>query len=1187
MAEQNPLLDERLLAGLDVDQIGRLVSDLPASAVAALLDQIAAAGNVGELPPGPLEQAVSLDDGYRTRDHLGFLSGRVAAAVHDVEAGRSRFLTVQMPPRMGKALAVDTPVPTPDGWTTIAELTPGDAVFDDLGIPCHVIAVSPVWHGRECFRVETQDGCVIIADADHEWVARLPGNRSKFGVYDTRTLAAKRNKRVALPAHGALQLPAAPLLLDPYLLGAWLGDGDSDGGGMTSADPFVIDQFRAAGFAITPRQNYRCGIRGLRPILRRLGVLTEQGGKRIPANYLRGSIEQRTSLLEGLIDTDGYIAPKSGGAEITLTNERLARQTQELVYTLGVKARLRPKSVAYRVNGEVKFTSIGWRLCFRHPHAARLPRKAQHLRPVVPERQTRSESRYIEVTETVPQATRCIEVDSPSQMFLAGRGMVPTHNSQMSSVYLPVWMLRGHPDWRLGLISHSPDLAVGWGRQVRRIIERHGPSLGLKIAEDAGAAAQWQTSAGGGIVSRSAPGQSVTGLGFKVLILDDVTKDFATAHSAAHREILWDWWRANSRTRLEPPSLVVVIGTRWHEDDFIGRLLSPEYDGRPADWEVISFPAIAEHDDLLGRQPGQPLYSPLLEETEEQAIARWDDIRASVGSYAWASLYQQRPAPAQGKIFNTEWWRYWTTDPGRADGDRVVQLNPMTDLTHAAWLDSWDMAFKATTASDYVVGQRWARTGARRYLIAQQRGRWTFTQTLDRMRRWGDGAGPYGHLVHRRLVEDKANGTAILDTLRDQISGLIPVNPGESKEARARAVTPEVEAGNVFLPHPGDPGNDWVSDLLAELRDFNSGAHDDQCLVGSTVITRPDGVVPIADVRVGDVVLGVTGWVTVTEAGCTGIRLVVDRVGLSGTADHPVWTCRGWQRLSDIAYSDTLWMHAPSMAAASLWWPAAGAAATTADGGNTARPTDLRELESYGFAHSRDVTGSSHRRVDLDSAGSTGSAGTGAGSKRSPTRASSSAGIPTPSRNPIDATSSLAVPISPAASRPSTGRSTRTITAPSPMAGTSTTATTITPTTPRRTFWPFRTVCTWMSTATNAANAAGRIGSWPILSGSGRRPPNGTGLRKAGHGIVGMQPGPCRRFEAVYNLTTTDGTYFANGILVHNCDALTQALSQLRDPGHGHITIPGRRTDARIERVLSDGGEHPGARIIQFPRRSA
>jgi predicted phage terminase large subunit-like protein len=125
-----------------------------------------------------------------------------------------------------------------------------------------------------------------------------------------------------------------------------------------------------------------------------------------------------------------------------------------------------------------------------------------------------------------------------------------------------------------------------------------------------------------------------------------------------------------------------------------------------------------------------------------------------------------------------------------------------------------------------VVGQRWVRSGANRYLIDQKRGRWTFTQTIEQMLEWADPSSFCGSLVHRRLIEDKANGTAIIDVLREKIAGLKPVNPTISKEARYRAVTPEIESGNAYLPHPSEAP--WVNDLLSELRDAPRGSHDDQ-----------------------------------------------------------------------------------------------------------------------------------------------------------------------------------------------------------------------------------------------------------------------------------------------------------------------------------------------------------------------
>lgn len=398
----------------------------------------------------------------------------------------------------------------------------------------------------------------------------------------------------------------------------------------------------------------------------------------------------------------------------------------------------------------------------------------------------------------------------------------------------PIWFLRKNPSWNIISASHDPSLSTSWARSVRRVIEER-PDLGIRLARDGGAAGEWFTEQDGGMFATSVRG-SLTGRGGSVLLIDDPIKNFMEAHSVVERQALWEWWLSVASTRLEPPYLVIVIMTRWHQDDFVGRLFSSDYEGDPADWEEISLPALAHSpDDVLGRSIGEPLFSPLIEETSEQAVARWMDTRRKVGSYTFDGMYQQRPASPKGSIFDAGWWKFWTIDPSKATDDgRVVYLDP-SRLTAGTWLDSWDASFDSTgeKAGSWVVGQRWVRDGVNRYLIAQQRGKWSFTQTLTAMTRWEGPSGwpsnPCGHLVHKRLVEKKANGAAILDTLKDKISGLKPITPKESKEARARAVTPEIEGGNVFLPHPGDPGNEWVSqDYLPEMRDFPNGFADDQ-----------------------------------------------------------------------------------------------------------------------------------------------------------------------------------------------------------------------------------------------------------------------------------------------------------------------------------------------------------------------
>lgn len=404
--------------------------------------------------------------------------------------------------------------------------------------------------------------------------------------------------------------------------------------------------------------------------------------------------------------------------------------------------------------------------------------------------------------------------------------------STLLSLHTPLWLLSRHPDWKIITASYDGALTKEWGTEARRIIEDQ-PDLGIALRPDGGSGAKWTTEEGGGLFATSVRG-SMTGKGAKVILIDDPVKDFVEAHSYAYRNNVWNWWLSVVNTRLEYPWLAIVLMTRWHEDDLIGRLMSKDHEGDPADWEYIRLPAMADGpNDLLGRPEGEPLLSPLVEhDTKEMASARWEDTKRSVGTYVFSSMYQQKPAPAKGAIFDHSWWRFWTTDRTKVTDDGFVQYFDPDKATGAKWLDSWDCSFKSDpNTGDWVVGQRWVRHGANRYLISQARGRWSFTQTIEQMKTWAGSSpatSPYGKHVHQRVIEEKANGAAIIDTLKNEISGLKPINPTVSKESRARAITPEVESGNVLLPHPSDPGNEWVADLLAELRNFPYDAHDDQ-----------------------------------------------------------------------------------------------------------------------------------------------------------------------------------------------------------------------------------------------------------------------------------------------------------------------------------------------------------------------
>ena len=301
----------------------------------------------------------------------------------------------------------------------------------------------------------------------------------------------------------------------------------------------------------------------------------------------------------------------------------------------------------------------------------------------------------------------------------------------LATIIVAAWILAKHPDWPIMLTSHDGSLAVSWGRVIRRWAASGKLGPNAMLVGDSSAASEWETKAGGVVLSRSVR-ESLTGRGAKVLLIDDPHKDFVEAHSETVRNMVWNWWLSVAQTRLEPPSLTIITNTRWHTDDLVGRILSDQYPGDPNDVEVVHLPALAEEDDALGRVVGEPLLSPLLKETPAQALVRWSEVEKSVGPYTWSAMFQQSPMPPEGMIFNPDTWRYWTTDPKQVTPDgKIILLPAYAALSLGTWLDSWDLTFTASATSDYVVGQRWVKVDSTRYLIAQKRGKWDFSAQID------------------------------------------------------------------------------------------------------------------------------------------------------------------------------------------------------------------------------------------------------------------------------------------------------------------------------------------------------------------------------------------------------------------------------------------------------------------------
>lgn len=393
--------------------------------------------------------------------------------------------------------------------------------------------------------------------------------------------------------------------------------------------------------------------------------------------------------------------------------------------------------------------------------------------------------------------------------------MPPRHGkSELASRRFPAYVFGRYPDMSIIGTSYSADLSSRLNRDVQRIIEQ--PEYAAIFPDTRLSAKNIRTVASGAYLRNSdlfeivghggsyrsaGVGGGITGMGGDILIVDDPFKDRAEADSPTIRRKVWDWYTSTLYTRLAPGGGILVINTRWHMDDLSGRLLEAARRGEGDQWRVVEFPAIAARDEAR-RMAGEALHP------ERYPLEQLEAIRRTLGSREWEALYQQRPVPDGGSIFKAQWLRFWLPKDLPAVFDQV--------------LISWDMTFKDGDDTDYVVGQVWGRKGADRYLLDQVRARMGFTDTLAAFRalaeKWPQAT--------RKLVEDKANGPAVIDSLKHHVSGIIPVEPDGSKTARAHAVTALFEAGNVHIPHPQHCP--WASEYVAELTQFPGAAHDDQ-----------------------------------------------------------------------------------------------------------------------------------------------------------------------------------------------------------------------------------------------------------------------------------------------------------------------------------------------------------------------
>lgn len=404
------------------------------------------------------------------------------------------------------------------------------------------------------------------------------------------------------------------------------------------------------------------------------------------------------------------------------------------------------------------------------------------------------------------------ETDKPYEILVIATP--PQHGkSQSITETLPSWYLGRHPERHVIEISYNEDFAVKFGRRNRRKIEEFGDEIfGLTLAKDNNRAVEFETTKHGGMISRGV-GTGVTGQPANLMIIDDPIKNKKEAFSKSRRDLIYEEWLMSFKTRLAVGAKVILIMTRWHEDDLAGRLLNEE-----ENIKLLRFPCECEEENTavekaLGRKIGDAL-CPEIGKDNKWLREYKNGLVSQEGSMTWNALFQGRPTAMEGNVIERDWWDYYEELPENM----------------ANYVMSVDAAFKDEDQSDFVAIQVWAKLHHDIYLIDAVKKHLNFPDTIMEIRRL---RAMYPE-CKTTLIEDRANGSAIITMLRREMSGIIAVQPNGSKMSRVQAILGAIESGNVHLPKH----KRFTGDFVEECSAFPNAAHDDQVDCMSQALNR-------------------------------------------------------------------------------------------------------------------------------------------------------------------------------------------------------------------------------------------------------------------------------------------------------------------------------------------------------------
>ena len=380
--------------------------------------------------------------------------------------------------------------------------------------------------------------------------------------------------------------------------------------------------------------------------------------------------------------------------------------------------------------------------------------------------------------------------------------MPPQHGKSMNlTETLPSWYLGKYPDNSVIEVSYNDTFAEKFGLMNRRKVEEYGKELfGISIARDSRKKSDFELAGGlrGSMRSRGVKA-GITGNPCHLMIIDDPIRNREEADSPAMRQKLIAGWHDDMKSRFQAGSKVILILTRWHEEDLAGWLIKND-----PYVTVLRLPCECDSkDDPLGRSIGQAL-CPEIGKDDKWLQGFKASMTRKEGTRSWNALYQGTPSSEQGNLIRRDWWRWY--EPG-------------TEGAMATQIISIDAAFKGREDNDFVAVQVWGKLGANAYLLDAVKEHMDFPQTLKAVRQMA-GKWPNARPIY---IEDKANGPAVIDMLKHEIPGIVGVNPEGGKMARVNAIAGFIEAGNVYLPL----GDREAEELVESCAVFPMGANDD------------------------------------------------------------------------------------------------------------------------------------------------------------------------------------------------------------------------------------------------------------------------------------------------------------------------------------------------------------------------